>query len=130
MCEIAQSFRRISLELNRRKDGSLLLGNRLGTWTKKVEVSYIPRDGFTPGMLAQLPRVLGIAFVKKANWDKGLIVGHEGLLIDGDLYHASLKVGVVVEKNYLAARFPASPWEGMILFQLASRAFAADTVCR
>ncbi len=126
----AQSLRRISLELNRMKDGSLLFGDRLGRWTKKVALSYIPRAGFTPGMLAPLPRVLGIAFVKKANWDKGLIVGHEGLLIDGDLYHASLKGGVVVEKNYLAARFPASPWEGMMLFQLASRAFAADTACR
>jgi hypothetical protein len=126
----AQSLRRISLELNRRKDGSLLFGDRLGRWTKKVALPYIPRAGFTPGMLAPLPRVLGIAFVKKANWDKGLIVGHEGLLIDGDLYHASLKGGVVVEKNYLAARLPSSPWEGIILFQLASRAGAADTLCR
>jgi len=126
----AQSLRRISLELNRMKDGSLLFGDRLGRWTKKVALSYIPRAGFTMGMLAPLPRVLGIAFVKKANWDKGLIVGHEGLLIDGDLYHASLKGGVVVEKNYLAARFPASPWEGMLLFQLASRPFAAGAACR
>jgi hypothetical protein len=125
-----QSLRRISLELNRRKDGSLLFGDRLGRWTKKVDMSYIPRAGFTPGKLAPLPRVLGIAFVKKANWAQGLIVGHEGLLIDGDLYHASPRGGVVVEKNYLAARFPASPWEGMILFQLASRACPADTACR
>jgi hypothetical protein len=126
----ARSLRRIGIELNRRKDGSLLFGDRLGTWTKKVALSYIPRAGFTPGMLTPFPRVLGIAFVKKANWDQGLIVGHEGLLIDGVLYHSSLKGGVVVEKNYLAARFPSSPWEGMILFQLASRTFAADTGCR
>jgi hypothetical protein len=126
----AQSLRRIGLELNRRKDGSLLFGDRLGRWTKKVTVSYIPRAGFALGMLTPLPRVLGIAFVKKANWDKGLIVGHEGLLIDGDLYHASLKGGVVVEKNYLAARFPASAWEGMVLFQLAPRTLAAETACR
>jgi hypothetical protein len=124
------SLRRISLELNRRKDGSLLFGDGLGRWTKKVALSYIPRAGFTTGRLAPLPRVLGIAFVKKENWDMGLIVGHEGLLIDGDLYHASLTGGVVAEKNYLADRFPSSPWEGIILFQLASRAFEADTACR
>ena len=126
----AKSLRRIGLELNRRKDGSLLFGDRLGRWTKKVVMSYIPRTGFTQKMLAPLPRVLGIAFVKKANWDQGLIVGHEGLLIDGDLYHASLKGGVIVEKNYLAARFPASPWEGMILFRLVPQSFAADAACR
>jgi hypothetical protein len=126
----ARSLRRISLELNRRKDGSLLFGDRLGRWTKQVTMAYIPRACFTPGLLTPLPRVLGIAFVKKANWDKGLIVGHEGLLIDGDLYHASPTGGVVAEKNYLATRFPASSWEGMILFHLASRPFRSDTLCR
>jgi hypothetical protein len=92
---------------------------------------YIPRRGFTPQMLAPLPRVLGIAFVKKANWDQGLIVGHEGLLIDGDLYHASIKRGVVVEKKYLADCFPVSHWEGLLLFQLVPQKIAEKTtVCR
>jgi hypothetical protein len=127
----AQSLRRIGLELNRRKDGSLLFGDRLGGWTKKVAFSYIPRTGFTPQMLAPLPRVLGIAFVEKKNWKQGLIVGHEGLLIDGDLYHSSLKRGVMVEKNYLAACFPASQWEGMMLFRLVPQKPAENTaVCR
>lgn len=125
-----QSLRRIALELNRKKDGSLLFGDRLGRWTKKVALAYIPRAGFTPQILAPFPRVQGIAFVKKENWDKGLIVGHEGLLIDGDLYHASPAGGVIVEKNYLQSCFPSSPWEGMILFELASRAFASDALCR
>ena len=121
----------IALELNRKKDGSLLFGDRLGGWTKKVAFSYIPRTGFTPRMLTPLPRVLGIAFVKKANWDQGLIVGHEGLLIDGDLYHCSLKRGVIVEKNYLKAKFPASQWDGMILYRLIPQKSAENTaVCR
>lgn len=124
-------LRRIELELNRKKDGSLLFGDRLGLWTKKVVFSYIPRRGFTPRMLAPLPRVLGIAFVKKANWDQGLIVGHEGLLIDGDLYHASIKRGVIMEKNYLKAGFPVSQWDGIILFQLIPQKPAENTgVCR
>ena len=115
----ANSLRRATLELNRKKDGSLLFGDRLGNWTKKVSLSYIPRDGFTPQLLSGLQRVTGIAFVKKENWDTGLIIGHEGLLIDGDLYHSSPKRGVVVEKNYLAACFPRSGWEGLLLFKLA-----------
>ena len=44
----SRSLRRIELELNRKKDGSLLFGDRLGRWTKKVVFSYIPRRGFTP----------------------------------------------------------------------------------
>jgi|GEM_PF-800657 len=115
----AKKLRRVTLELNRKKDGTLLFGDRLGSWTKKVSIAYIPRAGFTPQLLAPLPRVLGIAFVKKENWDKGLIVGHEGLLIDGDLFHSSPKRGVVVEKNYFEAGFPKSGWEGMLLFKLA-----------
>jgi hypothetical protein len=125
-----KSLRRIAIELNRKKDGSLLFDDRLGRWTKKVVLSYIPREGFTTKMLAPLPRVLGIAFVKKANWDQGAIVGHEGLLIDGDLYHSSLNRGVIVEKKYLTARFPASQWEGMILFRLLPQELAEHTVCR
>ncbi len=126
-----QSLRRIALELNRKKDGSLLFGDRLGRWTKKVAFSYVPRAGFTPQMLAPFPRVLGIAFVKKANWDQGLIVGHEGLLIDGDLYHSSVRRGVIVEKNYLKDGFPVSQWEGIILFQLIPKKPAENTgICR
>jgi hypothetical protein len=125
-----KSLRRVALELNRKKDGTLLFGDRLGRWTKKVALSYIPRAGFTPQMLAKLPQVLGIAFVKKANWDQGVIVGHEGLLIDGDLYHSSQKRGVILEKNYLAALFPASQWDGIILFRLLPQALSENTVCR
>ena len=126
-----QSLRRIALELNRKKDGSLLFGDRLSRWTKKVALSYIPRAGFTPQMLSPLPRVMGIAFVKKANWDQGLIVGHEGLLIDGDLYHSSVKRGVIVEKNYLKAGFPVSQWEGIILYQLVPKKPSENTgICR
>lgn len=114
----AAALRRVTLELNRTKGGGLLFGGRLGGWTKKVTLAYIPRQGFKPQQLAGLGRVTGVAFVKKANWDKGLIVGHEGLLMGDDLYHASPGRGVVVEKNYLAAGFAASNWEGMVLFDL------------
>ena len=121
------SLARVALELNRKKNGTLLFGDRLGGWTKKVAFSYIPRTGFTPQMLAPLPRVAGIAFVKKANWDQGLIVGHEGLLIDGDLYHSSVRGGVIMEKNYLKAGFPVSQWDGIILFQLVPQKPAENT---
>jgi hypothetical protein len=69
-------------------------------------------------MLKNLPEAVGVALVKKSNWGKGIIVGHEGLLIEGDLYHASPSSGVVVIKDFLTAGFPQSKWEGLILFSI------------
>jgi len=111
-------LQKITMKLNRKKGGGYLFGGRLGGWSKKVTLSYIPRQGFKPAMLKKLPEVTGIAFVKKDNWDKGLIVGHEGLLIRGDLYHSSPQKGVCIIKNYVAHAFAGSPWEGIIFFTI------------
>lgn len=111
-------LKQVSLVLNRKKDGTCLFGDRLDGWSKKVTLSYIPRDRVIPGMLKPLPASIGIAFVKKSNWEKGIIVGHEGLLIDGDLYHASPGKGVRVIKNFLANEFHKTRWEGIILFSM------------
>jgi len=113
-----RDLRQVSLALNRKKDGGYLFGDRLDTWSKKITMRYIPRKGFIPGMLNPLPAAVGIAFVKKSNWEKGIIVGHEGLLIDGDLYHASPGKGVCVVKNYLAGEFQKTRWDGIILFMI------------
>ncbi len=113
-----RDLRQISLVLNRKKDGGYLFGDRLDTWSKKVTLHYIPRKGFVPAMLNPLPAAVGIAFVKKSNWEKGVIVGHEGLLIDGNLYHASPGKGVQAVGNYLEQAFPGSPWEGFVLFSI------------
>lgn len=113
-----RDLRQVSLVLNRKKDGGFLFGDRLDDWSKRITMRYIPRKGFIPGMLKPLPATVGLAFVKKSNWGKGIIVGHEGLLIDDDLYHASPGRGVCVVKNYLAREFHKSRWDGIILFTI------------
>ncbi|MEI6125837.1 MAG: N-acetylmuramoyl-L-alanine amidase-like domain-containing protein [Pseudomonadota bacterium] len=113
-----KALKQISVQLNIKQDGSFLFGDRLGTWSKKVTLRYIPRAGFQPAMLKNLPEVIGVAFVKKSNWSQGLIVGHEGLLINGDLYHSSPDAGVCIKKNFLHKEFSHSLWEGLILYTI------------
>jgi hypothetical protein len=112
------SLRHVTLALNRKQDGSCFFNGRLDSWSRRVTLSYIPQTGFHPAMLKNLPEAVGVALVKKSNWGKGIIVGHEGLLIEGDLYHASPSSGVVVIKDFLTAGFPQSKWEGLILFSI------------
>ncbi len=109
----------VNLQLNLKKNGGYFFGNRLGNWTREVSVDYVPREGFNPAMLKKkLPEVTGIAFVDKSLWDRGVIVGHEGILINGDLYHSSPGPGVNVMKNYLSEKFATSKWDGFILFKI------------
>ncbi|MCP4713616.1 MAG: DUF1460 domain-containing protein [Deltaproteobacteria bacterium] len=108
----------INLTLNKKKDGSSFFGGRLGNWSREVTVRMVSRKGFSMQNIKQLSPIVGVAFVKKVNFDKGIIVGHEGLLIDGDLYHASPGKGVVVVKDYLAGEFAASSWTGLLFFSI------------
>ncbi len=109
-------LRSVTLTLNRTRSGDFFFRGRLNGWTKKLTVSYVSRKGFSPDCLRPLPDILGIAFVKSANWDKGIIIGHEGILINKALYHASPGIGVHVDEGYLDRLFTASCWDGFVLF--------------
>lgn len=111
-------LKQLTLNLNRKHDGASYFNGRLDNWSRKVTISYIPRAGFHLGMLRSLPEVIGIAFVKQSNWEKGVVVGHEGLLVEGDLYHSSPDSGIDVIKNFLRADFPHSQWQGIILYKI------------
>jgi hypothetical protein len=108
----------VPITLNRKKDGGFFFGGPLHGWSRRITMSYLPRKGFEPDMLKPLPPVTGVAFVKKENWSQGVFIGHEGLLIDGDLYHSSEHTGVTVVKEYLARVFVQSAWEGIVLFAI------------
>lgn len=107
----------VSLNLNVKANGEYLL-NKLDGWSKPMTIKYIKRTNFFPDKLSDLPRTLGVALVKRSNWPIGVVVGHEGILIDGDLYHSgSVKTGLHKIDNYLSV-FAESQWEGIIFFQI------------
>lgn len=108
----------VSLNLNVKDTGGYLL-TKLHNWSQPMTIQYIKRSNFSVDKLKALPRTLGVAFVKRSNWPLGVVVGHEGILIDGDLYHSgSVATGLHKIEDYFREVFPKSPWEGVIFFHI------------
>ena len=85
--------------LNRKADGGEFLN--LG-WERPVRARYIPSRFVDEALLARLPAVCGVAFVKKEWFDLGLVVGHEGMIIDRrELIHAGQDVGATAREDFL-----------------------------
>lgn len=89
--------------LNRKADGGEFLN--LG-WERPVRARYIPSRFVDEALLARLPALCGIAFVKEEWFDLGLVVGHEGMLIDRrELIHAGLDAGETAREDFLGYLF-------------------------
>ncbi|MBC8182972.1 DUF1460 domain-containing protein [candidate division KSB1 bacterium] len=90
--------RTINLVLNRQKNGSHFLPI---DWEGNVELNYIPRENIAKETLSRFPAVCGVGIIRKELFEKGIIIGHEGIVIDGeDFIHASLAAGKVVQENF------------------------------
>ena len=90
--------RKINLILNRQQDGSFYLPL---DWEKKVELKYIPRKKINRKMLKRFPRICGVGIVRKELFAKGIIIGHEGFVLDGKKFiHASMAAGKVVMEDF------------------------------
>jgi len=90
--------RTINLILNRQQDGSRFLP--IG-WEKQIELNYIPRKHITKDLLKRFPKVCGVGIVRKELFAKGIIIGHEGMVLDGKYFiHASLFAGKVVKEDF------------------------------
>ena len=91
-------LRTINLILNRQKDGSHFLPI---DWEKHIELRYIPRENITKNLLKRFPNVCGVGIVRKELFNKGIIIGHEGIVIDGKYFiHASFYSKKVVKENF------------------------------
>jgi len=67
-------------------------GNRLIDidWQKEIVLKYIPNEFITKDLFQNLPKTIGIAFIKEGDEEIGLDVRHEGFLFDGQfLFHAT-----------------------------------------
>jgi len=90
--------RTINMVLNRKQDGTHFLPI---DWQENVELNYIPRKNINKDMLKRFPKVCGVGIIRKELFKKGIIIGHEGIVIDGeDFIHASLAAGKVVRENF------------------------------
>ena len=66
-----------------------------------------------------MPSVAGAAFVKESYFDMGLVVSHEGVIIDkSEIIHASSEFGKTVKMNFLEYLLPKGKprFDGVIFF--------------
>jgi len=112
-------LRRAEVVLNEGANGEPLLPI---PWRRAVQIPYLPTENVTPRLLAGLPPLCGVAFVDRANIDKGYLVSHEGLLIDGRiLHHSSSDAGSVVDVpllDYLRLADGRNRFDGMVFYKI------------
>ena len=90
---------KIDITLNRKKDGSEFLDL---DWEKKTTIYFIPNKQINKKLLSKLPDVCGVAFVKKAYFKMGIVIAHEGMIIDQkNLIHASSEYGKTVNIDFI-----------------------------
>jgi hypothetical protein len=90
---------KVEITLNRKSDGTKLLDI---PWERKVTARYIPSVEITPALLSGLPGVCNVGFVRKKNFSLGLVISHEGLIIDKKwLVHANSISKKVQKQDFL-----------------------------
>jgi len=91
-------------------------------WEKEIVLKYIPNEYITKELFQNLPKAIGIAFVKEGDEKIGLDVRHEGFLFDGQfLFHATPTEGKVVEVDFFEYYFgkEGNPrFDGLIFFEI------------
>ena len=112
-----EKLRTANVTLNQKENGGELLDL---SWDRKVEAHYVPNNEINPNLLKKLPGVCGIAFVKKSLFELGIIIGHEGMLIDNQfLIHASSSAGETEKVDFLSYYFsePKGIFDGVMFYE-------------
>ena len=107
----------VTLTLNRSQEGKPALAI---PWQKPMTIRYLPVSEVTPTLLERLPSpVAGVAFVRKKLFPQGLVVAHEGLVIDQKwLVHANSIKKETVKVDFLAYLKKNADWfDGVIFFE-------------
>ena len=114
----ASKLKNVSLTLNQKQDGSEFLELN---WTKSINLSYIPNDMITNELLATLPSMIGVAFVKESYFKMGVVMAHEGMIMDGKfLLHAGQVAEKTVSESFMNYYFTEKGprFDGIMLYRL------------
>ena len=94
---------KVEIVLNKKQDGSEFLDLN---WSSNETIKFIPTVKITENILLNLPAVTGVAFVKKSYFKMGIVIAHEGYLIDQtNLIHASSEYNKTVNVDFLSYLF-------------------------
>ena len=89
----------VEIDLNIKQDGTEFLDL---DWSLNEKIGYIPIDKVSVDILKQLPSICGVAFIKEAYFKMGVVIAHEGFLINGkNLVHASSEKKMTVNIDFL-----------------------------
>ena len=106
-----------NVTLNQKENGEELLGLN---WKKEVEIYFIPNNQIDENLLKKLPEVCGVAFVKESYFNLGIVIAHEGMIIDNQfLIHASSNAGETSKIDFLTYYFskPDGIFDGVMVYE-------------
>jgi len=111
-----EKLRNALVILNQKENGEELLEL---DWKREVETFFIPNEQISERLLKKIPEICGVAFVKRSFFKLGIIIGHEGMLIDNNLIHASSTEGKTVNVNFLEYYFsnPEGIFDGVMFYE-------------
>ena len=84
-------------------------------------ITYIPSELISPIVTQKLPQVCGVAFVKVDYFKLGIVIAHEGYLIDqANLIHASSEHGMTVQIDFMDYLVQGNSYrfDGVMFFKL------------
>ena len=111
----------VQIEINRKQNGAEFLDL---DWTSNQLVSFIPISKIDEDILEKLPKICGVAFVKKSYFKNGIVIAHEGFIINKkNLIHASSKENRTVNVDFLSYLFGnnSSRFDGVMFYDIIER---------
>ena len=106
----------VNLTLNKKENGDEFLNL---DWQKPTTIQFIPNKLIDKDLLYKLPSITGVAFVKKSYFKMGLVVAHEGMIIDNkNIIHASSEFGKTVMMDFMEYYFldDGPRFDGILIF--------------
>ena len=108
----------VSIELNIKDNGDEFLDL---DWSSLQTITYIPSELMSSIVTQKLPQVCGVAFVKVDYFKLGIVIAHEGYLIDQtNLIHASSEHGMTVQVDFMDYLVQGNSYrfDGVMFFKL------------
>ena len=106
----------VNLTLNKKENGDEFLNL---DWQKPTTIQFIPNKLIDKDLLYKLSSITGVAFVKKSYFKMGLVVAHEGMIIDNkNIIHASSEFGKTVMMDFVEYYFldDGPRFDGILIF--------------
>ncbi len=113
----SQNLTEVDIILNQQSDSTEFLAL---DWESELVTHFIPNSEINSDLLTKIPDICGVAFVKRSYWKKGILIAHEGMIINNaDIIHASSEYGETVRLPFLKYYFRESGplFDGIMIYR-------------